>query len=259
MAAAASATAFSTSAPGEPAGLVPVDDGRVDTSAGRRRSAPGPDSPALPLEPASTGSETSVFVADLAREVRPRVGFERRLLQPRRPYRRRRRWPSSPPSAADVARVRARGIFDLDAGGTQDLVDQICLARARHRLEGHGGRDRSKLLARFALEDRTLELFFAHRVPLWIFLCVQVILRRVSPGGSRDSVVSVLPRRLRTGSWRSVARSGSESSLVPGLQSAAGGLQSEQPHRLHRIAQPDQWVPTAADASARREVAGIGS
>jgi len=84
------------------------------------------------------------------------------------------------------------GVFDLDAGGAQDLVDQICFARARYGLEGHGSRDRSKLVARFALENRTFELFFAHQVPLWVFLFIQGdSLLNVVPGvfgGVRDSV-----------------------------------------------------------------------
>jgi hypothetical protein len=62
--------------------------------------------------------------------------------------------------------VGAGGGLNLNASGTKDLVHELRLACARNGLEGHGGRDRSKLVARFALKNRTLELFLAHRLPL---------------------------------------------------------------------------------------------
>jgi hypothetical protein len=62
--------------------------------------------------------------------------------------------------------VGSGGVLDLHASGAKDLVYELRLAYARNGLKGHGGRDRSKFVARFALKNRTLELLLAHRLPL---------------------------------------------------------------------------------------------
>jgi len=141
--------------------------------------------------------------------------------------------------------------FDLDTSGTQDLVHQIRLAQARYGLEGHGGRDCPKLVARFALEDRTFELFFAHQIPLWDLLLLEVVCWG-GPRAFRDSAI-----------WRfDCSPIGHD---VPPERSPGpvGSCKRPEPairrwfltgtSRLRRIAQPNQWVPTAAIAFAREE------